>query len=143
MAFRQAFALCPYSPEAVFRYVQLLLQLNRLEDARLVAQTCLKLDPNNSQVMSLVENLKSHKPQRLAVSIDPKGVLRLGLDAKPVTIERLEEELLAAAAKTPDLTLVISADKNAPYEVIANVMDASKEAKIKAVSVTTKEAGKP
>ena len=44
-AFRQAFALCPYSPEAVFRYTQLLLQLNRTADASLVAQTCLKLDP--------------------------------------------------------------------------------------------------
>ena len=50
LAFRQAFALCPYSPEAVFRYVQLLLQLNRMDDALLVAQTCLKLDPDNGQV---------------------------------------------------------------------------------------------
>ena len=31
--FRQAFAFCPYSPEAVFRYVQLLLQLQRFDDA--------------------------------------------------------------------------------------------------------------
>ena len=37
-AFRQAFALCPYSPEAIFRYVQLLLQFNRLDDAQLIAE---------------------------------------------------------------------------------------------------------
>jgi beta-lactamase regulating signal transducer with metallopeptidase domain/biopolymer transport protein ExbD len=143
LAFRQSFALCPYSPEAVFRYVQLLLQLNRTDDALLVAQTCLKLDPNNGQVMSLVENLKSYKPRLLVVSIDSKGILRLGSDAKPVTIERLEEELLAAAAKTPDLKLDISTDKNAPFEVIVKVMDAAKEAKIKVVNASTKEAGKP
>ena len=32
-AFRQAFAFCPYSPEAVFRYVKLLLQYRRFDDA--------------------------------------------------------------------------------------------------------------
>jgi beta-lactamase regulating signal transducer with metallopeptidase domain/tetratricopeptide (TPR) repeat protein len=63
LAFRQAFALCPYSPEAVFRYVQLLLQLNRMQDARLVAQTCLKLDPNNGQVLGLLNSIQSYKKQ--------------------------------------------------------------------------------
>jgi thioredoxin-like negative regulator of GroEL len=59
-AFRQAFAFCPYSPEAVFRYVQLLLQFQRFDDALLVAQTCLKLDPFNGQVRGLVENIKGY-----------------------------------------------------------------------------------
>jgi len=62
--FRQAFAFCPYSPEAVFRYVQLLLQLNRLDDALLIAQTCLKLDPYNAQVIGLVGNLQGFKSQQ-------------------------------------------------------------------------------
>ena len=35
----------------------------------------------------------------------------MGPDAKPVTIERLKEELEAAAAKDPDLKLDISTDK--------------------------------
>jgi hypothetical protein len=43
LALRQAFALCPYSPEAVFRYVAFLIQLGRIEDARLVAQTALHI----------------------------------------------------------------------------------------------------
>jgi tetratricopeptide (TPR) repeat protein len=59
LAFRQAFALCPSSPEALFRYARLLLQSNRTDDALLVAQTGLKLDPDNRQVMGLVENLKN------------------------------------------------------------------------------------
>ena len=61
--FRQAFAFCPYSPEAVFRYAQLLLQLQRFDDALLVAETCLKLDPYNGQVRGLMESVKSYKKQ--------------------------------------------------------------------------------
>jgi tetratricopeptide (TPR) repeat protein len=60
-AFRQAFAFCPYSPEAVFRYAQLLLQLRRFDDAALVTETCLKLDPYNGQVRGLLESIKSYK----------------------------------------------------------------------------------
>jgi Flp pilus assembly protein TadD len=66
-AFRQAFAFCPYSPEAVFRYAQLLLQLQRFDDAALVAQTCLKLDPYNGQVRGLLESVKSYKKQSAGV----------------------------------------------------------------------------
>lgn len=56
-AFKQAFAFCPYSPEAVFRYCQLLVTLQRFDDALLIANTCLKLDPYNSAVITLVRNL--------------------------------------------------------------------------------------
>jgi tetratricopeptide (TPR) repeat protein len=59
--FLQAFAFCPYSPEAVFRYSQLLLQFNRMDDAILVAKTCLVLDPYNGQVVTLLDNLKNIK----------------------------------------------------------------------------------
>jgi len=62
-AFRQAFALCPSSPEAVFRYVQLLMQFNRMDEALLVAQTSLKLDPGDRQFTGLVESLRSFKQQ--------------------------------------------------------------------------------
>ena len=57
-AFRQALALCPYSPEAIFRYVQFLLSQNRRKDAVLVAETCHRIDPNNAQVAGLAEQLK-------------------------------------------------------------------------------------
>ena len=75
----------------------------------------------------------------LLVSIDTKGVFRLGMDAKPVTDERLKEELMAAVAKTPDLKLAISADKDAPFGQIVKVMDAAKEAKIRVVSAFTRQ----
>jgi tetratricopeptide (TPR) repeat protein len=60
-AFRQAFAFCPYSPEAVFRYVNFLLQFNRFDDALLVGQTCLKLDPFNGSAADLVKRLTEYK----------------------------------------------------------------------------------
>jgi tetratricopeptide (TPR) repeat protein len=67
-AFKQAFAFCPYSPEAVFRYINFLLQYNRLDDALLVAQTCAKLDPYNDQVRGLVKQLGEFKSQSAARS---------------------------------------------------------------------------
>src|SRR5215831_12442446 len=43
-AFRQAFVLCPTSPEAVFRYVSHLLGQKRLDEAILVAESAVKLE---------------------------------------------------------------------------------------------------
>ena len=37
-AFKQSFAFCPYSPEAVIRYVNFLIQFHRFDDAMIVAQ---------------------------------------------------------------------------------------------------------
>jgi hypothetical protein len=58
--FHQAFALCPYSPEAVFRYVNLLLKEGRLPEARLVTETALTFDPTNSQFSNLLQQLNAH-----------------------------------------------------------------------------------
>src|SRR5215831_14198960 len=69
-AFKQAFAFCPYSPEAVFRYVQLLASLNRIDDAIIVAETCQELDPYNGQVAGLLKQLKG--PHRA----DPMNEMR-------------------------------------------------------------------
>ncbi len=74
-AFKQAFAFCPYSPEAVFRYVNFLLGLAQIEeagghpekagryfdDAILVGQTCQKLDPFNDQVAGLIKSVQGYK----------------------------------------------------------------------------------
>jgi len=65
-AFKQAFAFCPYSPEAVYRYVNFLLQFNRLDDALIVAETCIKLDPYNDQIKNLITQLKEFKSQSAA-----------------------------------------------------------------------------
>ena len=76
----------------------------------------------------------------LIVSVDAQGNLRIGADATPVTAEQLRNELKSRAEKTPELRLAISADKAAPWGQIVKVMDAAKEAKIKAVNGFMKEA---
>jgi hypothetical protein len=42
-AFRQAFLLCPYSPEVIYRYTRFLVELNRPNDALLISETCLRM----------------------------------------------------------------------------------------------------
>jgi len=61
LAFRQAFALCPSSPEAVYRYVNFLLKPGRVDDAIQVAQTALELSPDKGQLPGLVEQLQRFK----------------------------------------------------------------------------------
>jgi hypothetical protein len=58
-AFRQAWALCPYSLETVFRYVNLLTSQNRRADALLVAETAAKMSEmkGNGQLRALVTEL--------------------------------------------------------------------------------------
>ena len=60
-AFRQAWALCPYSPEAVFRYVNLLIGQKRFADALLVAETTAQMPSmqgkDGGQIRALVEQL--------------------------------------------------------------------------------------
>ncbi len=62
-AFRQAWALCPYSPEAVFRYVNFLLEQKRSADALLVAETAARMPAmqgrDGAQMRTLVEQLKT------------------------------------------------------------------------------------
>ena len=60
-AYKQAFAFCPYSPEVVQRYVNLLVMLQRFDDALLVAQTCSDFDPYNKLVANMVKQIKEIK----------------------------------------------------------------------------------
>jgi len=91
-ALKQSFAFCPYSPEAVYRYVNFLLKWNRphsLDDALIVAETCQKLDPFNDQIVGLVQQLKSFQQPQAGVGLNsaelqamvqtnPRSILGLG-----------------------------------------------------------------
>jgi hypothetical protein len=61
-AFRQAWVLCPDSPEAVFRYINFLLKQKRGADALLVAETAAQMPAmqgkDGEQLRGLVEQLK-------------------------------------------------------------------------------------
>jgi hypothetical protein len=58
LAFRQALALCPYSPEAAYRYVDLLIPQKRKADARLIAKTFQQLAPPDVNAKDLLEKIK-------------------------------------------------------------------------------------
>jgi beta-lactamase regulating signal transducer with metallopeptidase domain len=61
-AFRQAWALCPHSPEAAYRYVNFLSSQNRAADALLIAETTAKFPSqpgfDAGQMQNLVNRLK-------------------------------------------------------------------------------------
>jgi len=59
-AFRQSYACCPYSPEAVYRYVNLLVTHQRTEEALLLAKTSARLDPENHEMHALVTQLEKY-----------------------------------------------------------------------------------
>lgn len=61
-AFRQAWALCPYSPEAVYRYVNFLESQDRITDALLIAETAAEFPSqpgfDTRQIETLITQLK-------------------------------------------------------------------------------------
>jgi tetratricopeptide (TPR) repeat protein/phage shock protein PspC (stress-responsive transcriptional regulator) len=69
-AFRQAFAFCPYSPEAMFRYTTLLVNAGRIDDAVLITQTGLRFDRDNATIKNWVDQLKAmqQKPGQFAAA---------------------------------------------------------------------------
>src|SRR2546425_8650491 len=63
-------------------------------------QPALKLAlPESSQAKKTGAN----ESAPLVVTIDEKGGLRLGVESRPVTVDRLKSELLALVAKNPQL----------------------------------------
>jgi tetratricopeptide (TPR) repeat protein len=80
-AFKQAFAFCPYSPEAVFRYINFLLMQGRFDDAIIVCETCKKLDPFNLQIDQTIDQLKQFKVQN-ASRIGPAQIDQMQALAK-------------------------------------------------------------
>lgn len=63
-AYRQSWALCPYSPEAVYRYTGFLANQGRFEDAILVADTAVKFPmgtSTKSQFHDLADQLHQYQ----------------------------------------------------------------------------------
>jgi hypothetical protein len=79
-AFRQAFVLCPGSPEVVFRYVSLLASQKRLDDAIVVAEAAVSLEdkprPTRKNPSHIQEDF-SHKPMIQSQSNPPRLLTQL------------------------------------------------------------------
>jgi biopolymer transport protein ExbD len=111
----------------------------------LVVTTTFKQQPAISLALpesSQAKESGAREDAPLVVSIDPQGNLRFGENAMPVTVDRLKQELGTAVAGKPGAKLAINADKQAPFGQIVKVMDAAREAGIKAIVAHTKEPAK-
>ena len=95
LAFRQAFTICPESLEALFRYVQLLLQLTRFDDAQLITETFLKVDPQNEQARRLLENIKQYKRQQGQIGQPTNILSRLAMPAGASALTAVQAQALA------------------------------------------------
>lgn len=125
-AFRQAFAFCPYSPEAVIRYVSLLLNLQRYDDALLVAKTCLEFDPYNAQVIGLVDQLESWRKHPTQVNPAAQALANLE-HASQANPSNLQDSLNLASAylqlqQTGKATAILDRLIDAPQAQAGTVM---------------------
>jgi len=77
----------------------------------------------------------------LIVTILKQGPIYLGND--PLTFDKLRDKLKAAVETNPETSLAIRADTEAPWGEIVKVMDAAKEANIKAVNAFLKSGVEP
>jgi len=94
--------------------------------------------PQSSQA----QNAGSSENAPLIISIDAEGILRLGTDSHPVTLEQLKSELQAAVEKRPGLSVAVRADNKSPLGEFVKVWDLAKEAKVKAFNLSAKEPDK-
>lgn len=76
-ALRQAFAYCPYSPEAVFRYTTLLATFGRLDDALIITETCLKFDRENVNIQNWVNQIRDMKQRQPQIQAAQQSLSRL------------------------------------------------------------------
>ena len=77
--------------------------------------------------------------QSLLVEIHPEAPY-LHLQGRPVTYEKLKDELNSGVSSNPDMVLWIKADKMAPWGEIVKVRDAAMDANVSTVKALTEKA---
>lgn len=61
------------------------------------------------------------------------------LENRPVTLDRVQSELMAAAKANPRVAVAIKADKNAPFGEVIKVIDAAKVAQVGSINAITEK----
>jgi biopolymer transport protein ExbD len=95
----------------------------------LIVTTTFKQQP--AVALSLPESNQAKpgtSPNALDVTISKQGVIYLKKD--PVTLEKLQSDLTDAARANPEISLVIRADKEAPWGKVLGVFGAARAAGI-------------
>jgi biopolymer transport protein ExbD len=108
----------------------------------LMVTTTVKKEPPPVLKLALPESKQSQpgakdaKPFLVAIATNAPY---LYFDEKPVTYERLQNELLAAVKRDPKVAVVIKADKRSPLGETIRVMDAAKFAKVGSIDILTEK----
>jgi len=121
-----------------------------LIDVLIVLVIFLMVTTTFKQVPSLKLALPaSRQALKPGVSDNPAQVVTIAANGElflattPYTLEGLQNQLKALAAKNPKVKLAVRADKDAPWGKMVAVMDAAKAANLTDISAYTKDAGKP
>lgn len=61
------------------------------------------------------------------------------IENRPLTIDQLQKELIAAAQRDPQVKLAIKADKRSPFGEVIKVIDAAKVAQVGSISAITEK----
>ena len=93
-----------------------------------------------SSHQALKPGVTDNAPQ--IVTIASNGVVFLGANNMPFTIEQLQGQFMTLSRQNPKAKLAVRADKDAPWGRMVEVMDAAKAANIRDISAYTKESGK-
>ena len=78
------------------------------------------------------------RPKEIIVSVSADG--RYTVNRKPVegrSVELLSAELASAAAGSPDMVMIVSADATAAHQTVINVMDAARRANLPHLTFAT------
>ncbi|MEP6873597.1 MAG: biopolymer transporter ExbD [Burkholderiales bacterium] len=78
------------------------------------------------------------RPKEIIVSVSADG--RYTVNRKPVegrSVELLSAELASAAAGSPDMVVIVSADATAAHQTVINVMDAARRANLPHLTFAT------
>ncbi len=124
-AFKQSFAYCPFSPEAVFHFMDLLVMQTsppRIDDALMILQTCHKLDPYNGSISEWITQLeRSKKGMPVADQIKQVfGQIQQAMSrGQTNTAAQMLEQVLSFAGSDPS-TLMAAADAYARMGDMAN-----------------------
>lgn len=123
-AFRQAWALCPYSSETLHRYVNCLLEEDRVSDALLIAKTTAKMpgltDDAVKQIDGMIKSLKQYQEQsrtakqaRHSDASTNKSVfqLRLVRENPSADTERMTNEWESTSATGKRMAMPLNVEK--------------------------------
>jgi biopolymer transport protein ExbD len=112
----------------------------------LMVTTTAKKDPPSILKLALPES-KTAKPG--ATETKP-FIVSVGTNApyfymgdKPVTLDRVQNELLTAVKQDPKLAVTIKGDKGAPLGQVIKILDIAKVAQVGSISVITEKSGRP